>query len=254
MALFARFTALRALPEGAGREGRARRRHPLQARARVHRPAQHRRRRGDPEGLVLQRLPGPRRRHPDGRGERRQGRVRRRGDGARHLDARWATGPSSGTPPRCTPGRPCPTVSAGTAPRRSRPTSTTSGSPRWTSAPGDGSSSRPCSWRTCSCWVRRWRSSSRCSRSRRSRSSPRCWTRDRPRFASSYFYDDALVISAVLFFGARARRPRVRGNRSARAEPLHHAGQGLPAVRIPLLGPPRDRPHDQQQVLHASLR
>ena len=53
-----RFTALRALPEGTGREGRARRRHPLQARARVHRPAQHRRRRGDPEGLVLQRLPG----------------------------------------------------------------------------------------------------------------------------------------------------------------------------------------------------
>ena len=34
-----RFTALRALPEGAGREGRARRRHPVQARARVHRPA-----------------------------------------------------------------------------------------------------------------------------------------------------------------------------------------------------------------------
>ena len=52
----------------------------------------------------------------------------------------------------------------------------------------------------------------------------------------------------------RARRPRVRGNRSARAEPLHHAGQGLPAVRVPLLGPPRDRPHDQQQVLQQSLR
>ena len=81
-----RFTAVRALPEGAGREDRARRRHLLPERARVHRPAQHRRRRGDPEGLVLQRLPGPQRRHPDGRGQPRQGRAGRRGDGARHLD------------------------------------------------------------------------------------------------------------------------------------------------------------------------
>ena len=89
-----RFTALRALPEGAGREGRARRRRSSPRTSRVHRPAQHRRRRGDPEGLVPQRLPGPRRHHPDGPGEPRQGRARRRDDGARHRDLAGRRGPA----------------------------------------------------------------------------------------------------------------------------------------------------------------
>ena len=34
------------------------------------------------------------------------------------------------------------------------------------------------------------------------------------------------------------------------AQPRDQAGQGLSAVRLPLLGPPGDRAHDQQQVLH----
>ena len=67
-------------------------------------------------------LPGRGRRDPDRPGHPRQGRVRRREDGARHrhLDGRRA--PSSATPRRCTPGRRCPTASAGTGPRHSAPT------------------------------------------------------------------------------------------------------------------------------------
>ena len=52
---------------------------------------------GHPQGRVLHLLPGPRRRDPDRRGHPRQGRVRRRGDRARHRAPRWATGPSSAT-------------------------------------------------------------------------------------------------------------------------------------------------------------
>ena len=120
-----RLTALLALPAGAGREDRPRRRHPLQARARVHRPAHHRRRRGDPQGLVPQRLPG---RTTASSRPGRSPSARTRSSARRRCSTstpRWATGPSSATPPRCTPGRPCPPASAGTAPRRSRPTSTT---------------------------------------------------------------------------------------------------------------------------------
>jgi hypothetical protein len=66
-----RFTALPALPEGTGREDRSGT-VILPAPARVYRPAQHRRRRRDPKGVVLQRLPGRQRHHPDGRGQPRQ--------------------------------------------------------------------------------------------------------------------------------------------------------------------------------------
>ena len=77
---------------------------------------------------------------------------------------------------------------------------------------------------------------------------PRCWTRDWPPSRAGYL-DDALVISAVLFFGAVLVGFVFVGTVPRVLNLLHHAGQGLPAVRIPLLGPARDRPHDQQQVL-----
>ncbi len=69
-----RFAALRALPEGAGCESRARCRDLLPERPRVHRPAHHRRRHGHPQGLVLHLLPSSGRPDPDGRGHHRKGR------------------------------------------------------------------------------------------------------------------------------------------------------------------------------------
>ena len=113
-----RLAAVRALPAGAGGEDRARRRDPLPARARLHRPAHHRRRHGHPQGLVLHLLPRPRRPDPDGRGHPRArtcSSARRRCSTSR---PRWATGPSWAMPPPCTPGRPFPPGSAGTGPRR----------------------------------------------------------------------------------------------------------------------------------------
>ena len=79
-----RFAALRALSEGAGRENRARRRDLLPARARLHRPAHHRRRHGHPQRFVLPLLPGARGPDPDRCGHPRPGRFHRREDHARH--------------------------------------------------------------------------------------------------------------------------------------------------------------------------
>ena len=66
-------------------------------------------RHGHPQGLVVHRLP---RRRPaviqTGRGHPRPGRARRRGDGARHRHRRWATGPSSATPPSLHTGQAVP--------------------------------------------------------------------------------------------------------------------------------------------------
>jgi hypothetical protein len=77
-------SALRALPQGARREDRARCRAPLPARARVHRPAHNRCRHGRAQGLAPVLLPGPRRPDPDRRGHPRPGRGRRRDHRARH--------------------------------------------------------------------------------------------------------------------------------------------------------------------------
>ena len=102
-----RIAAVPALPAGAGREDRTRRRDPLQPHAGLHRPAHHRRGHGHPQGLVLHRLPGPRRPDPDRRGHPRQGRAARREDRARHRDLDGRRGPAG---PRLLPahraGRP----------------------------------------------------------------------------------------------------------------------------------------------------
>ena len=85
-----RVAALLALSQGAGREGRARRRDLLPERTHLHRPAHHRRRHGHPQGLLHQRLPSPCRFYPDRRRQPRQKRVRWRAHGDRHrkLDGR----------------------------------------------------------------------------------------------------------------------------------------------------------------------
>ncbi len=77
--------------QGAGREDRPGRRDPLPQRPRVHRSADDRRRSGDPQGRLLQRLSSRGGGDPDGCGHHRQARVRRPGDGARHrhLSGRW---------------------------------------------------------------------------------------------------------------------------------------------------------------------
>ena len=72
-------------------------------------------------------------------------------------------------------------------------------------------------------------------------------------FQTWEFYLDCLVVSPCCS-SAHPRRPPLRGHRPARAQPVHQAGQGLSAVRLPLLGPPGDRADDQHQVLHVSVR
>jgi len=72
------------LPEGAGRENRARRRDLLPARAGVHRSADHRRRDRDPQGSALPVLPGAGWAARARAGHARAGRFRRRTFRARH--------------------------------------------------------------------------------------------------------------------------------------------------------------------------
>ena len=173
----------------------------------------------------------------------RQGRVRRRDDGARHRHRRWATVPSSGTPPRCTPGRPCPTVSAGTDPRRS--------GPRWTTGrsrpPACGTLRRVALRRPAAAEpaaavpAAGHRRSWPCC-SRRSRSSPRCWTRDLA-LDELDVLPRRLVISVVLFFGTHARRPRVRGHRSPRCSTSSSSRTRSTACTASTTGSTGDRPH-----------
>ena len=76
--------AVRGVPAGAGRQDRPPGGDLHPARARLHRPADHRRGQRDPQGHLLQRLPCPGRCHRDRRHHRGRGRVRRRADRPRH--------------------------------------------------------------------------------------------------------------------------------------------------------------------------
>ena len=249
-----RLAALRALPAGAGREDRPRRRDPLQERARVHRPAHHRRRHGHPQGLVLHLLPGPRRHDPDrpvtlGKdvfvGETTVLDIETSlGDGAQlgHASS-LHTGQAvpAGERWHGSPAQPTEVDYRTVEPDRLRHLA-------------KGRPTASCSCCTC-CWCTcRWPSAASSCCSPRSRSSPRCWTPAPLALTSWTFYRDALAISFVLFFGSPARRLALRGHRPARAQPRHQAGQGLPAVRLPLLGPPDDRADHQHEVLHDALR
>ena len=89
-----RHPAVRPVPAGAGRQGRPRRGHLHPARAGVHRPAEHRARRGDPQGLLPQRLPRAGRCDRDRPGHRRRGRLRRRADGPGHRHRPGRRGPA----------------------------------------------------------------------------------------------------------------------------------------------------------------
>ena len=80
------FAAVHVLLADAGREGRARRCDLLHARARLHRPAHHRRWHSHPERLLHQRLSSTRRVHPGGRDHHREERGDQRVDGHRHRD------------------------------------------------------------------------------------------------------------------------------------------------------------------------
>ena len=79
-----RFSALRALPEGARRQDRAGHGDLLPACAGLHRPAHHRPGHGDPQGRDLRLLPGPGGLDPDRSGHPRPEGVRRREEPARH--------------------------------------------------------------------------------------------------------------------------------------------------------------------------
>ena len=78
--LLRRLAALRVLPAAAGGEDRPRRGHPVQDRAGVHRPVDHRVRHGDPQGVVLPGLPRARGSDPDRHDHHRQRRGHRRED------------------------------------------------------------------------------------------------------------------------------------------------------------------------------
>ena len=79
---------LPAVPPGARRQDRPPRRHLLQDRAGLHRHAHHRRRHGDPEGILVHRLPGRSRHHPDRPGQHRKGSADRRAHRAGHRNHR----------------------------------------------------------------------------------------------------------------------------------------------------------------------
>ena len=85
-----RVAAVLALSAGVGGEDRAGCRDLHPARAGVHRPADHGRRHGHPQGVVPSLLPGARGSDPDRRGHPRPGRVHRREDraGHQHVDGR----------------------------------------------------------------------------------------------------------------------------------------------------------------------
>ena len=116
-----RLPAAPAVPARAGREGRAGSRDLLCPRARVHRPAHHRRGHGDPQGRVLPVLPGAGGLDRDRRGDDRQGRVHRREDRARHQFRRGRRGADRARLRAASAARPSPAASGGTGPRPSLP-------------------------------------------------------------------------------------------------------------------------------------
>ena len=226
------------------------------ARAGVHRSADHRRRDGHPEGIVPLLLPGARRHDPDRARSPSAGTFSSARRPCWTSTPRWATGRNSATPRRCTADRRCRTASGGTGPRQQPRRWTTAGS-RPTDygrlAPRQLFRLRPCS--TCSSSSCRW-----------------------PR-AAHYMLLAALpslsalldpTVEAITLAPVLQRRPgpvpcgcssaavlvgllfvftvpRVF-NRSITPDKVY------PLYGFHYSGPPCDHPHDQHQILHASLR
>ena len=253
-----RVAALHAVPEGAGREGRAGRRDLLPQRAGVHRSAHHRRRHGHPQGLVLQRLPGPRRRDPDRPGHARQRRVHRREDRARHrhvdgrrgaarphlVAAQRAAVPAGerwhGSSGSSRPRSNYRTVDAGAAAARLRKVG------YYIVAAADhvlcivplaiGGAVHAAAPRSRSSTAASGRRRAGASRPGRSTSTP--WS-----------------LSVVLFFGVdRSSASLVVGTVPRLLNLAITPGQGLSAVRLPLLGAPGDRAADQLKFFTQAVR
>src|SRR5918994_202578 len=247
-----RFTALPALSAGAGGEHRARRGDPVQARARLHRPAHRRRRHGHPQGLVLHLLPGPRRPDPARRGHPGQGRAGQRVDGARHRDLDGRRGPA----------RPCllPAHRAG-RPRRGA-LARVPGAAHRGGLPGGrpgrlrrlekGDLQRPAAAAGAA-------PEPAAGLRRPGRAVHRGPVAGRARLRAPGPHQRSLLprrpghlLRALLRLGPG--RPPHHRHRPAGAQPRHPAGQAVPAVRLPLRHPPDDRAPDQQPVLHRALR
>ena len=120
--LLRRQSVVRAVPARPRREDRPERHDPVPAHAGVHRPAHHRRRDGDPQGLVLPAATG---RTPAGSRPARSrsaGTCTSASGPCSTSTRRWATERNSATPRPCTAATRYRTATGGTDPRHSAPT------------------------------------------------------------------------------------------------------------------------------------
>ena len=219
-------------------------------RARVHRPAHHRRRHGHPEGLVLPLLPSPGRPDPDRRGHPGPRRFHRRDDGARHRHLDGRRGP---TGPLLLFAR-----GAGCA-RRPMLARVPSRTDRGELPDGRGCRLRhPAKGRLL-------RPGTACHAGPVPAVGGR-WPRRPAGVAPGQSADDLYRLHQLgvlprrrfrllrAFLRHRARRPSLRVHCPSRAQPGHQAGQGLSLVWPPILAPPGDRARDELEVLGGSVR
>ena len=178
------------------------RRDPLAPRPGLHRPADDRRGRGRPQGLLLQLLPRGLGRDRDRPGGDRRRRIRRRGDGARHRDS-LGDGAQLGHSSSLHSGEAVPTASAARARRPSATEDDYRGVEAFPRASRGSSAIRPRSSSSCS---RFWPARRR-RRDDRARGDPgaRPAARSAPAFASSSLYLAALAASARRSSSARSR-------------------------------------------------
>ena len=218
-----RFAAVRALPEGAGRQDRAGHGDLLPACAGVHRPAHHRPGHGDPQGGVLRLLPGARRLDPDRSGHPRPERFHRREDRARHqhLDGRRVAARSrllTAQRPAGTDRRALARFS-GPAHERELPEGLVQAAAARSA--GSGSAPSPCS--SCSSCTCRWSRGACSCCSPRCRSSATCWTRARTRSARRRSTSTRLSHLAGAVLRRGARRPARGGHAAPPAQPVRQA-------------------------------
>jgi len=249
-----RLAALPAVFESAGRAHRAEGVDPIPRRARLHRPAHHRRRHRDPQGLVLQLLSRPRRPHRDRSCHPRQERVHRRGHGDRHRHGDGQRHPArqfllaahrAVRTGRRTLARVSRTAHRGELPddRAAGPGRRAAKSRHHGPAAAEPSARAPAS-------------DDRRRRARAHRHPAAGHGAGRKRAGPDGLEVLRLRPGRVLH---RLLRPGARGvprrdHRPAPARPLHQAGQGLSAARLPPLGAPGDHAAHQPALLHVPVR